>query len=78
MTINTKYSMGDTVWLMQYNRPVSITIYAIAPGTHTMDNYYYNHYFSSGDQFVREHGKPNGGHAENLLFATKDALLATL
>lgn len=78
MTINTKYSMGDTAWLMQNNRPVSITIYAIAPGAHTVDNYYYNYYFSSYDQFVRGHGKPDGGHAEYLLFATKEALLATL
>lgn len=78
MTITTKYSMGDTAWLMQNNRPVSITIYAIAPGAHTVDNYYSNYYFSSCDQFVCEHGKPNGGHAEYLLFSTKEALLAAL
>ena len=70
MTIKTKYSLGDTVWVMSSNKPRSFVVGQIKPGTVTTSNCHYNHYATYPDAGL--------DYAENLLYPTKEALLATL
>ena len=71
MTITTKYSLGDIVWVMQNDKIVSFPIGQIKPGTREEKCVYadvYKHLpYGDGPTYLAKQ-----------LYPTKEALLATL
>ena len=71
MTIETKYSLGDTVWVMQSNKPVGFPIGEISPGTRTEKCVY-------ADMYKHLPYGDGPTYRADQLYPTKEALLATL
>lgn len=69
MTIETKFNYGDTVWIMENNKPKTETVFET------------NIYIKKGNGEVIRYSTANGGGTwldEHFCFATKEELLKSL
>lgn len=74
MQINTKYSLGDNVWVMKDNKPYTCTVFSIEPIV--------RRWFESINKIetiVKYRFEDQGRlFNENQLFETKEALIQSL
>lgn len=69
MTIKSKYSVGDIVWIMQNNIPITREIKRLRMTCDYGDRIYINYSFNSTDNYTI---------SENKVFSTKEDLINSL
>jgi hypothetical protein len=76
MTIETKYSIGDEVWLMWYNKPIQTRIIEIRTTTKEVSKFYIKTFKETIIEYIIGEGYTL--MSENKLFSTKEELIKSL